>query len=192
MGLVLPLIGLGMLWLILWQGKLRFLGVAVVAIGLFLWGQTPRPALLISQSGGLIGLMGDEGRVFNKKRGDGFSARSWLENDGDGVVKQADAFARIGLDGDKGDLRFDLAGHSFAHLTGRSAAARAKAACKLGGWVITSAEYLPDPDHSPCHVFDKLSLAQTGAVAIYASDQGLKFVTSAGVAGQRLWNESSR
>lgn len=192
MGLVLPLIGLGMLWLILWQGKLRFGGVAVVAIGLFLWGQTSRPALLISQTGGLIGLMGGDGRVFNKKRGDGFSARSWLENDGDGAMKQADAFARIGLDGDKGDLHFDLAGHSFVHLTGRSAATRTQDACKLGGWVITSAEYLPDPDQTPCRVFDKSSLAQTGAVAVYTSDQGLKFITATGVAGKRLWNESSR
>ncbi|HBQ36632.1 MAG TPA: competence protein [Rhodobacteraceae bacterium] len=185
MPLVLPLIGLGMLWLILWQGRLRFGGIAVVLIGLLLWGQTQRPTLLISQSGGLIGLLGENGRSFNKKRGDGFAARNWLENDGDGGIDQAEAFRRVGLSGEKGNLRFDLAGEPFVHLTGRGAAERVQQACGQGGWVITSVKYRDD---GPCKIFDALSLRKTGAVAVYQKASGLKMVTANDQAGKRIWN----
>lgn len=189
MPFALPLIGLGMLWLILWQGRLRFGGIAVVLLGLVFWGQTQRPDLLISQSGGLIGLMTDEGRVLSKKRGDGFAARAWLENDGEGVRAQVDAFERVGFSGKKGHLRFDLGGYEFVHLTGRGAAERIGAACAQGDWVITSVEYQGDSD---CKIFDEFSLGKTGAVSIYQTASGLRIVTAKGQAGKRIWNAAGR
>jgi len=185
MAAVLPLIGVGMLWLILWQGRLRFAGIGVALMGFVLWAQTERPAVLISSSGGLVGVMGPEGRSLSKPRGDGFSARSWLENDGDGGLEQAVAFERDGISGEKGARQFDLGGQAFLHLTGKGAQPRLAAACIAGRWVVTTAEYDGD---GACIMIDAISLKETGALAIYQDVDGLRVVASKARAGVRLWN----
>lgn len=185
MPMVLPVIALGGLWLILWQGRSRVAGVAVVLAGFILWAQSQRPTLLISQSGGLIGIMGHEGRILSKPRGDGFSARSWLENDGDGGVDQAEAFERAGLNGKKGAVQFELEGFGFWHLTGKGAAERIGVACQEERWVVTTAKY---EGQGSCNMIDATSLAQTGALAVYKGAEGLNMVSAKSLAGQRLWN----
>ncbi len=92
---VLPLMALGGLWIVLWQGRraARLAGLAPVAAALAIWLAADRPAVLISDSGRLVGVLTEAGRVLNKPRGDAFAARIWLENDGDGAG-QASAFAR--------------------------------------------------------------------------------------------------
>ncbi len=93
---VLPIMTLGLLWLILWQGRARFAGVVATAVAFILRAQTPRPALLIADSGGLMGLMGSNGRILSTGTGDGFVAGIWLENDGQPVAQDV-AAARNGL-----------------------------------------------------------------------------------------------
>jgi len=185
MAAVLPLIGLGMLWLILWQGRLRYAGVGVALLGFFLWASTERPAVLISPSGGLVGLMGVEGRAISKSRGDGFSARSWLENDGDGGLEQAEAFRREGFSGEKGVLLFEVDGQAFVNLTGKGAEARLAAACQAGVWVVSTAHYSGE---GSCRMIDATSLEKTGALAIYAQEDGLRVIGAKDQAGERLWN----
>ena len=190
MAAVLPLIGLGMLWLILWQGRLRYLGVFVALIGLGLWGMTTRPAVLISTSGGLVGLMGPQGRAFSKPRGDSFSARNWLENDGDAGVTQSEAAQRVGFSGEKGIRRFEVSGQKFVHFTGKGAQGRLAAECVAGVWVITSATFSrPELEGEPaCTMIDAKSLKQTGALAIYADKAGLRVVSTRAGGGRRFWN----
>lgn len=183
--LVLVLIALGVLWLILWQGRARFAGVAVVSIGLGLWAVAPRPAVLISKSGGLVGVVGPDGRAFGKPRGDGFSARNWLENDGDAGVTQAEAAQRVGFSGPKGQRRFSVAGQEFVHLTGKGTPERLAAACVAGRWVVTSAEFLGAAE---CTMIDACMLKETGALAIYVDKGELQLVSTKQRAGRRLWN----
>ena len=185
MAAVLPLIGLGMLWLILWQGRLRYAGIGLALIGFILWANTERPAVLISPSGGLVGLMGAEGRALSKPRGDGFSARSWLENDGDSGLEQAEAFGRAGFSGEKGALRFMVDGQAFVNLTGKEAEARLAAECLAGIWVVSTAYY---DGEGPCRMIDAASLEQTGALAIYTQKDGLRVTGAKDQAGERLWN----
>jgi competence protein ComEC len=90
---VLPVMALGALWAVLWQGRARLAGLVPVALSLWLWAQAERPALLIADRGGLVGVMTAEGRALSKPRGGGFVARNWLENDGDGAT-QEEAHAR--------------------------------------------------------------------------------------------------
>ena len=183
---VLPLIALGGLLLFLWQGRLRYAGLLVMAAGFVLWAETRRPVLLISQSGGLVGVLGPEGRALSKPRGDGFAARSWLENDGDGGTTQQAAFARPGFSGDKGARRFVTGGQAGVHLFGQGAAGRLVAECRPDRWVITTAKY--DGQGGGCHMFDANVLKRTGAVAVYSGAKGLRVVTARQQAGQRLWN----
>lgn len=187
MAAVLPLIGLGMLGLILWNGRLRYIGIVMALIGFGLWGMTTRPAVLISQSGGLVGVMGEQGRAFSKPRGDGFAARNWLENDGDAGVTQAEAAQRSGFLGEKGVRRFTVNGQVFVHLTGKGAQARLAAECVAGRWVVTTAEFTGE---AACTMVGAASLKKTGPLAIYVDKTGLRLVSTKQRTGRRIWNSN--
>ncbi|MCC6000777.1 MAG: ComEC/Rec2 family competence protein [Pararhodobacter sp.] len=186
---VLPGIALGMLWLILWTGRARLAGALFAAACLAGWGQANRPALLIAESGALIGLMGPEGRVLSRPRGEGFTARNWLEADGD-MASQADAHARPGPDGHPLGERFDLGGLGFVHLAGRGAENRLAAVCTEGIVVILAAR-LPDrrdATHAmPCHIIDQRALAESGALAISLSGERISWRRARDTAGHRPW-----
>lgn len=57
---ILPVLVLGLLWLVLWKG--RALGLAPAALALAVWPMTERLALLIADAGGLVGLLIEDGR----------------------------------------------------------------------------------------------------------------------------------
>ena len=181
---VLPLLSLGGLFVVLWQGSARSAGLVPILVAFTLWAGTERPALLVSDSGGLLGLMTPEGRALSKPRGEGFAADSWLENDGDGA-DQAEAAARAGFDGQRGDLRLMLGELRIAHLTGRGAADRVRGACREADLVITSA---PNPAPASCQVIGRHSLATSGALALYAGSEGPRIVSVRDSTGSRPWN----
>jgi competence protein ComEC len=180
---VMPLIALGGLWIILWQGRARALGVLPIAVAMALWGTVQRPDVLIAGSGGLVGVMTPEGRALSKARGDGFAAESWLENDGDPVGQEA-AFARAGFAGDEGARALSLGGVRVVHLTGRGAAEGLADACTGGAVVVMTAEAEADGD---CTLLDARRLSQTGTVALYAGPEGLQVQTVRDWVGRRPW-----
>ncbi|MEM9012170.1 MAG: ComEC/Rec2 family competence protein [Pseudomonadota bacterium] len=92
-GAVLPCLTLGAVFILLWRGRLRWLGLAPMLSAAALWLATPRPDVLITETGRLVGVLNDGVRALNRKRGEGFAARTWLENDGD-EADQAGAAAR--------------------------------------------------------------------------------------------------
>lgn len=178
---VLPLLALGGLWLVLWRGAARWGGPVAAAAALWLWSGAERPALLVSDRGGLAGAMTAQGRGLTKPRGESFSARVWLENDGDGAT-QAQAAARLSAARD-GVLRFAVAGTAVTHLSGRGAGARAAAVCGPG-LLIVSVD--PDPaPRGPCDLWSPRRLRRTGALAVMADG---RMVTAAQVAGHRPWS----
>lgn len=183
---VLPLLSLGMLWLILWRGRARWAGLAPAALALVIWAGVERPAVLISETGGLVGVLTTEGRALNKARGESFAALSWLENDGDGAAQDS-AFARAAFAGAKGSLLFQAAGQPLVHLSGRGAAERVGAACQSASLVILSGEL---PAKAPCQVLDRKVLASLGAVALFPDENGLRLVSARQQAGDRLWNRA--
>lgn len=186
-GWVIPMIAFGGLWLVLWRGAAwaRGLGLGPLVIAFGLWAGAERPAVLISDTGGLVGLMGPEGRALSKPKGDGFSAQSWLENDGDGA-NQADAFGRAGFVGPKGAMEFQIVDQNFAHLTGRTARAQFPETCRRVNYVITSIDH--DSAQGGCYLIDPSSLRETGALAVGVADGKLTILTARQVSGQRLWN----
>ncbi len=185
---VLPVLALGALWLVLWQGRARLAGLAPMALAFALWAGGERPPLLISDTGGLVGLMGEAGRALSKPRGEGFVATNWLENDGD-AASRAEAFQRPGFAGRPGALRFALGGVRLAHLTGRGASGRVARACRWADWVIVST---PAPAPPGCRVLDRPALARSGAVAMWPrAGGGIEMITAAERAGRRLWSAPS-
>lgn len=169
---VLPVLALGALWVILWQGRARWGGVAVVLAAMALWSQASRPALLVSENGALVGVLTDRGRDLNKPKGDGFTAESWLENDGDAVT-QAQAFERAGWQGGQGLWATQIGAQPIVHLSGRGWKARLPDACAQG-WVIVGKK-VEDPPPG-CILFDQTRLRDSGALAMRAGADGPQIV----------------
>lgn len=173
--LVLPVMALGMLFVILWQGRARFAGFAVASIALLLWQINARPDVLVSDTGGLVGRLTPEGRALSRAKGSGFVARNWLENDGEGI-DQATAAERW----DK------AAGISITHLSGKRAAA-AFSGCSNGDLVVSNTE-LDVPGAVPCLVLSPSVLRKTGAVALIETGGEIRLQTARDIAGDRMWS----
>ena len=176
---VLPLIALGGLVVILWSGRARAIGALPVCAGFALWMTAERPHLLVAESGGLIGVMTEQGRALSKAKGAGFAAGIWLENDGD-KADQFLAARRWGQAGDTGVL-IPLTGQRVYHVSGKRALARFDN-CAPGDVVVTNvvAEVA-----LPCDVLDQKALRETGSLAIAADGSR---VSARQITGQRLWS----
>lgn len=173
---VLPLLAFGALVLALWRGRVRLAGLGPVALAFWLWGQTERPAVLIADTGALVGVMTPEGRALNRPRGGGFVAQNWLENDGDPALQEA-AAARWS----------DIlpAAFNIRAIRGKKAA-QAVEDCPPGSWLVMN---VPAPrDDLPCGVIHPATLKKTGALALYRTGAGIKWVSARELTGTRLWN----
>lgn len=179
---VLPMISLGMLWLFLWRGKARWVGLVPVVAAFWLWGQTERPQVLIAEGGGMVGVMTSDGRALSKPRGAGFVARVWLENDGDGAG-QIQAAAR--WPGKEGGVRaMTSGGLEIVHLTGKRAAAEFSG-CRAGQVVVSA---VPVADFRSCKVLDPKYLRRTGSLSITDG----RVTSAAGKTGTRLWTPRAK
>ncbi|MEO1139245.1 MAG: ComEC/Rec2 family competence protein [Pseudomonadota bacterium] len=173
---VLPLIALGALLVILWQGRARIAGIIPMIVGVWLWSVADRPAVLIADTGGLVGIMTDQGRALSKPRGSSFVASNWLENDGDASDQEA-AHARW--------VTVAASGWPVTALRGKKAAA-AFDSCGPEEWIVLSAE--PATTALPCTIIHPGNLKETGALALYRDKTGIRALSARDVTGIRLWN----
>ncbi|SHI88292.1 competence protein ComEC [Shimia gijangensis] len=180
--MVIPVFSLGMLVLILWQGKARAVGLVAVGFAATLWVQSERPKILVSDTGGLVGVMTENGRVLSKPRGQGFVALNWLENDGD-PVDQTKAAERSGVE----------AGHLFEvkvgekrllHVQGKKASL-AFDTCVANEIVVFT--HVPEAD-MPCMALTPQNLRHSGSVAFSQKNGRLEMTTARQISGLRLWN----
>ncbi|WP_037315747.1 ComEC/Rec2 family competence protein [Ruegeria halocynthiae] len=175
---VLPLFALGSLWLALWQGRAKWVGVAPVLAAFLLWGQGQRPEVLVADTGGLVGVMTDQGRALSKEKGSGFVASVWLENDGDGVdqIKAASRWP-----GEASLVqRFVWQGKELIHITGKRAA-RGFDECSENQIIISSVAVDLIGD---CGIFGPKRLSETGSLSFLNG----KITTSKQAIGNRLWS----
>lgn len=182
---VLPILVLGALWVILWQGRARLIGGLPVAAALALWALAVRPPLLIAESGGLAGLLTPAGRVLSTGTGDRFSARAWLQADADRATPDL-AAARPGFDGARGSRSFTLAGVPGIVLSGKGAATLVPAAC-AGARIVILGTAFDGPRPNGCRVIDLKTLRRSGAISVQVSAGALVFYSASAVQGDRLW-----
>lgn len=183
--LVVPLIAVGSLWVVLWAGRGRLAGAVPLVLGLALWVLTERPAGLISSDGVLVGLMSPEGRALSAPKGAGFSAKSWLEDDGDLALPDA-ASQRPGFAGPKGARAFEIGGVRGVVLAGKGALADLEAACGQADLVIVPVRLGPaPPQRKGCLVIDRTVLDRTGAIALQPEGAGLRLIPVRHA--QRVW-----
>lgn len=183
-GWALPVLALGALWVMLWPGRARALGLPAMALAGLGWAQAPRPALLVAEDGALVGAMTDQGRALSRARGGGFAARNWLEADGD-RAPQAEAAARPGWRAVPGGA--ELEGRGLVHLFGRGAAGALAQHCRAGVTVVLYARH-EGPAPGPCRLWDQAALAATGALALDLD--GGRAQAAVDAAGRRPWTAS--
>ncbi|MDA9789545.1 ComEC family competence protein [Amylibacter sp.] len=182
---VLGMFTLGALILILYRGRFRLAGIGVAGIALIFWAQADRPAMLITESGRLVGISTDKGRALSRNKGNGFAAKNWLENDGDGA-SQSYAAKRAVFDKDV--WSFDVETEKVTYLWGKKLTnAEITSAC--GSAKILIAPQYKERVVGPCYAITQQNLRTGGAVAIWKTKDGLKAQTAKEKSGKRLWNE---
>lgn len=175
-GMVLPMLALGALAMVLWHGRARWVGAPMCLAALIMWTQSHRPPVLIAGTGGLVGVLTDQGRAISSAKGDGFTARVWLENDGD-ASDQKESFDRL-------QQPPQINGVMIRALRGK---AGAKATCPVGGILVASTQPEAPGD---CTVFGPKELQTMGAVALYPHETGYIVETARDQTGARLWNSA--
>lgn len=184
--LFLPVLSVGALWVILFQGRVRALGAVPIILAFVAWGMAGRPAMLISSDAVLVGLLEQDGRAMSSAKGAGFSADSWLENDGD-LAEQDVAAARIGFTGPKGQRSFVIEGVRGIHLKGKAAEGALADACGKADFVVIAARVKAPP--IGCTVIDQGFLRKTGAIAVWSKPEGL--LIQPALSAKRLWTMPS-
>ncbi len=182
---VLGLFTLGALILILYQGRFRFAGVAVAAGALTLWAQAERPDMLITDNGRLVGISTDKGRALTRTKGNGFAARTWLENDGDGAVQTAAASRQTFH---KDIWTYAVAGEDVAYMWGKTLTADQTDEACASAKILIAPQY-KDAVSGPCYAITLKELRSGGAVAVWNTPNGLKVQSARDRSGTRLWNE---
>lgn len=185
---VLPLITLGGLWVLVWQGRRRLLGLPVLALALGLWAVAQRPDLLISADGRVAGVLQNGARALSHAKGAGFAVKGWLENDGD-LAAQDSGAARAGFAGPQSARAFAIGPFTAIVLSGKGVASAYAPACAAHDIVILPAAFDPAglaPSGANCLRLDRKVLDQTGALAGRMTDG--KLILTPTHASKRRWS----
>ncbi|MGH1465701.1 MAG: ComEC/Rec2 family competence protein [Cognatishimia sp.] len=180
---VLPLVSLGALLIILWRGALRYSGAMPALLAFWLWFHADRPAVLIAETGALVGVLTEKGRILSQPKGQGFVAQNWLENDGDAAL-QASAAKRGGTRSKNGLFGVDFANGTLWHIKGKRAAAEFEG-CQPQDIIVTQQPLQNVPD---CQVIDVDKLRVTGALALWNTDNGVTTTSVLDLRGHRPWS----
>ena len=177
---VLPLITLGALMIVLWTGRLRWIGLVPFAAAVMLWANAERPDILVAEGGTLVGVMTPEGRALSRAKGSSFVAKVWLENDGQGR-DQAHAASF-----------WETEVPSYVrHIHGKRAAALFTG-CAANELVIASAELPGLSETLDCILYQPDDLRDTGSLAILRQPGGGFIIEKArDRSGARLWNDKT-
>lgn len=178
---VLPILTLGGLIIVLWQGQLRWMGGVLVVLSLVGWLNVSRPGTLISADGGLVGIVTSEGRALSREKGRNYTAKSWLTQDGERVSQLQAAQRWPNTTGNPRLRQMRIAGHNLVHVIGKREAALFTN-CSAQDLVVSN---VPLNLAGPCKVLQPSRLRHTGS--IWVSDDGT-LISASERAGNRPWS----
>ncbi len=187
----LVLIVSGGIFLVLWIGRLRILGLLPMVLGVVLWMDVDRPEILISENGRLFGVLTGDGRVLNSEGGNSFAAEIWLGNDGD-AASQAAAFARSGMMRSRGRAEIDVEGFGALIYRGsREPGDEADTLCKASA-VLLAPGWRRGPSDGECLFIGADILRSQGALAIRLSGGTAEITGARAINDQRPWTRDPR
>ncbi len=179
---VLPILTLAGCFFVLWQGQTKWVAAVPATAAALMWSGAERPAVLVADSGGLIGVLSADGRALSRERGHGFVAEVWLENDGV-ALDQAEAADLPGLQAQGRRISAQVGTATVMQISGVTEM-RALADCAGADILILNVE---DERQRDCTVYDIRRLRQTGALAITPGATGVTITTASELSGDRLW-----
>ena len=181
---------IGGLWLCLWRGRWRSIGVVGLLFGAISGSVIDQPDILISESGRLAAVRLDEGRfVLSSKTRDRFSGKQWL-----GAVgrEQADVWGEV----NDGSTRCDKLGCTTLAKNKRIAfiwdERGLRDDCRRADIVVAA---IPIHGECPAVHIDRFDLWNYGAHAIYLSDDAVivrNVAQNRGVRPWTLWRSGKR
>ncbi len=183
----LALLTLGGLWLALWRGSWRLVGIAPMALSIALWGSGARPDVLIDRDGALAAVRGNNGLLGLTSARSSYAAEQWLRHDGDRREPK--------LAAQPSSLHCDAEGCVWRE-EGRPLVAFPEGIdaltddCAKADVIIAT---VPVPRRLRAHcraqlVIDRFDLWRNGAVALYyEEDGGIRMETSRDERGRRPW-----
>ena len=184
----LCLIAFGGLWLCLWRRNQRWLGLALVALGVATIPLTSPPDIVVSDTGRLMAVRTADGALsLSTKRRERFSAANWLRRDG---VDNADTWPwkepnyLSQMICDKLGCIFDHEGETIAFVHDERALHED---CNVAS-VIVSAVPVRRACPSAHAIIDRFDLWREGAHAIWLTRGPPRVETVAGTRGIRLWS----
>lgn len=176
---------MGAIVFVLLRGRMRVIGLPIILGALAFWSQGERPNVLVTSNGRLVGVMDAGLRTLNRKRGNGFAARSWMENDGL-LFDQVKAAAVFGAPNDDrfvqkiGDAR-------LFYLWGKKLDIdELDDLCRE--YDVFIAPQWEERVEGACEFWGKKRLRYDGSLSFEDSDEGLKIKTARQENGRRLWN----
>ncbi len=166
---------IGGLWLCLWAGRVRWLGLVPLAIGGAAAAMSPTPDLLVTGDGRHLAITGPTGApVILRDRAGDFMRDLMSEAagyDGDALLLSDQSFADCRRDSCVATI--DRGGHRWVLLATRSKDSIARdeliAACRDAD-IVVSERWLPNGCHPRWLKLDRPSLGESGGVAIFLGD----------------------
>ncbi len=183
----LVLLELGGLWIILWRGRWRRLGIVGVMAGLIAATFHSTPDVLVSEDGKRVAFRMNDGLLAVNKIGKhDFTVDTWDRmNALRGLALMPDTGDMDGtrIDCDAGACTFDaLPAHRVVHLRDESALAQW---CQHGTILISELDLAGACPEAT--VIDGAMLAHSGAVALYQTATGYHMNTVTAQTGRRPW-----
>ena len=187
---------LGGLWLCLWTGRIRLLGLAPITLGAIAALATPAPDLLVTGDGRHLALLDGAGRPALLRERSGDFIRSLIsENsgfDGEPIALDAMLYARCSRDSCIADVR--RSGRSWRVLATRSGQRidwRALTAACASADIVVSDRWLPRGCMPKWLKLDRKALESTGGLAIYLGGDTPRVTTVAKNVGKHPWRPAS-
>jgi competence protein ComEC len=184
----LPVAFLGVLWMCLWKGRLRWLGLPFAA-AVLVWPRPELPAIWISDGGGQAALVSGRTVEFMRPGRQVFAADLWARRRG---LTEAEGQARFQCRRTHcvttgGDVR--LSSHAF-----RKAPKPERWAEICRGVDVVVLRGLRPADLGPCRnalVLDAADFARGGSVEIWRKPGGWRLVWAQDLRGDRPWTTRS-
>jgi competence protein ComEC len=179
----LALFVLGGLWLCLWRGHWRWLGLATLPAAALLVRLHAPPDLLISSDGAVVAIRDETGalRLSDPRKG-GIAVETWLERNGQ-AARLPWPLLEAGGGCDAEGCRAELMGRRIAFALTPAAASEECGPADL----VISARFLKRGRCRGTLLIDRGALWRAGPHALWLSDEGVRIQTVREFRGERPW-----